>query len=323
MRGFLDGKEMTVQPECRRCFLRQTERALDMAGADPGVREQVAGDVLAVLGTADMGKSPAHATTLMHRRIRQRLGRDPFREVKARSTRAALELYPRLRETVRSSPDPLSTAARLAIAGNIMDFGLFSTVDVEGTIERALAAPLALDHGEMLRERLQAAGRVLYLLDNAGEAVLDGLLMEEVLSLGKPVAAAAKGAPVINDCTLEDARESGLPEQVAVMENGSDGVGTILQSTSEEFRRAFQEEGTLVISKGMANFETLLSERRKDVFFLFQSKCDVLSGVLEMPRGSMLLLCSEGPAPTGLVPGDQSLLPHHLRISKKGAMDPP
>jgi damage-control phosphatase, subfamily I len=42
------------------------------------------------------------------------------------------------------------------------------------------------------------------------------------------------------------------------------------------------------ISKGQGNFETLFSTKKK-IFFLFQSKCDVVSKELGLSSGSMLL----------------------------------
>jgi uncharacterized protein with ATP-grasp and redox domains len=72
-----------------------------------------------------------------------------------------------------------------------------------------------------------------------------------------------------------------------VIDNGSDAIGTILEWTSPEFRKQFSI-AELVISKGQGNFETL-SGTDKKTFFLFQSKCDVVSKELGLSPGSMLL----------------------------------
>jgi uncharacterized protein with ATP-grasp and redox domains len=262
---------------------------LMQAEAPEGTRHEVVRAVLRELGKADPGKSPAHATTFMHRRIREMLGRDPFARVKSRYNSIAMDLYPRLKKMVSESHDPLFTATRLAIAGNIIDFGIFTSVDLEGTIERALSGPLAVDNYERFREEVLRAGSILYLLDNTGEAVFDRLLIEELVALGKKVTAVVKGGPVINDCTMSDAREAGIAEVCEVIDNGSDAVGTILEMVSPDFRARFRGNGSLIISKGQGNFETLLEEKG-NIFYLFQSKCDVLSGVLELPQGSMLLV---------------------------------
>jgi uncharacterized protein with ATP-grasp and redox domains len=289
MSDFLVGKTLNVAPECYPCFLKQTLISLDQAEVTEETRHEVVRAVLEELGRVDPGKSPAHATTFMHRRIREMLGMDPFARVKSRYNSIAMDLYPRLKSMVSESPDPLLTASRLAIAGNIIDFGIFASVDLEGTIERALGGPLAVDHSGRFREEVSRAGSILYLLDNSGEVVFDRLLLEELASLGKHVTAVVKGGPVINDCTMTDAREAGIGEICEVIDNGSDAVGTILEMVSPEFRARFSGNGSLIISKGQGNFETLMGERG-NIFYLFQSKCDVLSGVLELLRGSMLLV---------------------------------
>jgi len=288
MKDILNGKSFTVQPGCFPCFLRQTAIAVNLGTDDETLKMDIMKAVLADMENADVQESPAHATSLMHRRIRVMLGRDPFEHVKADYNRKALAMYPHFKKTVEESEDPLKTAAKLAIAGNIIDFGIFTSMDIEGTIERALNDPMAVDRYEWFRDEVDSVDEVLYLLDNAGEVVFDRLLIEELVRCGKRVVAVAKGSPIINDCTVKEAEEAGIHRVCDVIDNGSDAVGTILDTTSEHFRSRFHENGSLVISKGQGNFETLMNERRK-IFFLLQSKCDVLSDFLGLPKDSMLL----------------------------------
>jgi uncharacterized protein with ATP-grasp and redox domains len=96
-----------------------------------------------------------------------------------------------------------------------------------------------------------------------------------------------KGSPVLNDVTREDAVQVGLDRVCRVIDNGSDAIGTIIEWTSAEFQEAFGASD-LVISKGQGNFETL-TQAGKRTFFLFQSKCDLVSKELGLSPGSMLL----------------------------------
>jgi uncharacterized protein with ATP-grasp and redox domains len=286
--SFLSGKEMKVHLDCFPCFLRQCVIAINLSGKNGDGANGVIKAALADIQEADLSKSPAHATTFMHRTLREKLGCDPFHEVKHRYNTIALGLYDSLKEKISQSEDPLKTAARLAIAGNVIDFGIYSTIDIEGTVERALNEPLAVDDYDSFREAVERADDILYLLDNTGEVVFDRLLIEELIKRGKKVTAVVKAAPIINDCTAEDARDVGLTDICDVVDNGSDAVGTILETTSDEFKTLYENAG-LVISKGQGNFETLLQEKRP-AFFLFQSKCGVVSRVLGLPEGSMLLV---------------------------------
>lgn len=236
---------------------------------------------------ADTSKTPAHTTTFIHRRIRQMLGKDPFKEIKSEYNQIALNMYPSLRAMVEESPDPLWTSTRLAIAGNIIDFGIFTSVDIEGTVTKAVRNRLAADDYPVFRDAISSSDEILYLTDNAGEIVFDRIMIENLIQLGKKVTAVVKGSAVINDATMEDAEESGLTEVCTVIDNGSEAVGTIFDWTSSAFQEMFKN-AQLIISKGQGNFETLIGTE-KTIFFLFQSKCDVVSKELGLSTGSMLL----------------------------------
>jgi uncharacterized protein with ATP-grasp and redox domains len=278
---------MLVHLDCFPCFLKQALIALRLCTKDETVQEHILKSVLDDIKKADTSKPPAYTTTFIHRTIRQILGKDPFKEIKTEYNQIALALFPSLKNLVEESQDPLWTSTRLAIAGNVIDFGIFTTVDIEGTITRSLDNQLAVDGHTDFRNVIEKSETILYITDNAGEIVFDRLLVETLLSLGKNVIVAVKGSPVINDATVEDATEAGLMQVCKVIDNGSDAVGTILQWTSPEFQEIFKN-AHLVISKGQGNFETLFGTRG-NMFFLFQSKCHVVSQELGLSLGSMIL----------------------------------
>jgi len=93
-------------------------------------------------------------------------------------------------------------------------------------------------------------------------------------------------SPVPNDATVADAVQVGLSDFCEVIDNGSDAIETILEWTSPEFQRQYHA-AEFVISKGQGNFETLIGSAEK-TYFLFQSKCDVVSKELGLSPGSML-----------------------------------
>jgi len=278
---------MKVHLDCFPCFLKQALIALRLGTNDETVQEHILKSVLDDIKRSDTSKPPAHTTTFIHRTIRQLLGRDPFKDIKSEYNQIALGLYPSLKTIIRESQDSLQTSTRLAIAGNVIDFGIFTFIDIEGTIKRSLDSELAVDDYGDFRNAVGSSDNILYVTDNAGEIVFDRLLVETLISLGKNVMVAVKGSPVINDATVEDARESGLVHVCEVIDNGSEAVGTIFQWTSLKFQEIFKN-AQLIISKGQANFETLFGTR-KNIFFLFQSKCRVVSQELDLPIGSMIL----------------------------------
>lgn len=278
---------MVTAIECLPCFLKQTIIALRQHYGMKDVHHDIMNGVLSIMQQADMTRPPAYTTTFIHRHIRDMLAQDPFSKIKYDYNNIALGLYPKLREEVSGSKDPLLTAARLAIAGNIIDFGIFTSIDIESSIRRALETSIAVDDYQSFRESIFEADEILYLLDNAGEVVFDRLLIEELITAGKTVTAVVKGSPVLNDVTYADAVQTDLTSVCKIINNGSDAVGTILEWTSPGFQEKYRAS-KIIISKGQGNFETLTGTE-KNIYFLFQSKCDVVSKELGLSPGSMLL----------------------------------
>jgi len=278
---------MKTHLECLPCFLRQTVIALKQVSGIQDLQQEIFHEVLAVMQKTDMNMPPAYTTTFIHRTIRNRLGQDPFRKIKSDYNTIALRLYPELRKMVSNSRDPLWTAARLAIAGNIIDFGIFTSIDIDKSVASALEETIAVDDYDSFKNAVNERNTVLYLLDNSGEIVFDRLLIEQLVRKGKKVRAVVKGSPVLNDVTMEDAAQTNLPDLCEVVDNGSDAIGTILELTSPEFQALFQA-ADFIISKGQGNFETI-TNTGKETYFLFQSKCDVVSKELGLSLGSMLL----------------------------------
>jgi hypothetical protein len=197
-------------------------------------------------------------------------------------------MYPELKQRIETSTDPLETANRLAIAGNVIDFGVNSTIEssqVERTIAESLTDPFDRESLEMFKHAVSQAEEILYLGDNAGEIVFDRLLIEQLPR--EKITFVVKGGPILNDAVIEDAQIVGLMDMVDVIDNGSDAPGTILESCSETFRRRF-DRSDLIIAKGQGNYETL-SDVDKNIFFLVRPKCSVLAQHLGREIGSLVL----------------------------------
>ncbi len=279
---------METYLDCIPCFVRQALDAVRFVTDDEAVQAEVLRKVLRAASEMDMRMAPPAMGQKIHRLIRQCTGQgDPYREVKDRFNRFAMALYPDLTLRVARSSDPLATAVRLAIAGNVIDFGVNSTLteaDVRGVIERAMSAPLRGSVDE-LRDAAAEARDILFLADNAGEIVFDRVLIETLPT--EKITVVVKAQPVINDATIQDARAAGLTDRVAVMDNGSDAPGTLLGECSETFRRRFHQ-ADMVIAKGQGNYETL-SDAERSVFFILMAKCPVIAGHLGCEQGSLII----------------------------------
>jgi uncharacterized protein with ATP-grasp and redox domains len=282
---------MKTALDCVPCILRQSLEAARMVSTDPSMHEQTLRSVLQWAGEMDLNQSPPAMAQRLHRYLRGMTGvDDPYRRAKDQLNQLALELVPPFRTKVEADDDPLKLAARLAIAGNIMDMGVIGNLteaEVRETMDQALHAPF---FGELknFRQAVADAKSILYLADNAGEIVFDRLLIEQLPR--ERVTLVVRGAPIINDVTLIDAHTVGLDRLVEVIDNGSDAPGTILSDCSPEFRRRFSE-ADLIISKGQGNFETLSGEA-SNIFFLFKVKCPMVAKLVGQPVGMQMLVQS-------------------------------
>ena len=270
------------------CFVRQ---ALDVARIVSLSQEQQVAfvrDMLKRLAEMDWDVSPVLLAQQMHRVIREQSGKaDPYKQLKEQSNHLALELLPSLQQKVRNASDPLDMAVRLSIAGNIIDYGAFATVDrqvLETAVQQAVEQPCTGDL-EALRTAIDQADSILYLCDNAGEIVFDRLLLEQ-LPLNK-VTVVVKASPVLNDALLEDAQMAGITELVPVIDNGGDAPGTLLDCCSAEFRARFQH-ADLILAKGQGNYESL-SEIDRPIWFLLKAKCPVIANDIGCAVGDMVL----------------------------------
>lgn len=276
--------------DCIPCFVRQVLDSVRMTTDDEQIQEKVLREALYLGSKMDLSQSPPAMAQEIHRFIREITGvKDPYLEVKNHFNKLALQMYPELRQRVESSEDPLATAVRLAIAGNIIDFGVDSEVEqsrVERTIAESLTEPLDMDALESFRKATAGAENILYIGDNAGEIVFDRLLIERLPQ--ENITFVVRGSPILNDAIMEDAQITGLTDIVEVIDNGSDAPGTILERCSEAFCRRF-DESDLVIAKGQGNYETL-SDVDKDVFFMVRPKCKVLAEHLGCEIGSSVLI---------------------------------
>jgi uncharacterized protein with ATP-grasp and redox domains len=247
----------------------------------------------AIIEGASLDQAPARISTRLHRLIRDESGLDPYRTVKDQYNSIALERLAAVREMARGKGgDPLAGSVRAAIAGNVIDFGIYDAVDLDRALRDAFLLPLENTDFAGFSRAVTDARTILYLCDNAGEIVFDRVLIDALREQGKQVIAAVKGVPVINDATLEDARAARLHESASqVIDNGNDGIGTLLELCSGEFLEAYRS-ADLIISKGQANFETLVPERDRRIFFLFMVKCPVVAKALKRENGDIVLMAN-------------------------------
>ena len=267
--------------ECMPCLGRTAVDFARRSSDDPEIRHRIASEAFRLLADADFAQSPPyHAGAIMEmvQRIHP-LDRDLYQEEKERSTLLAKQLTAKLDSVPEYDPDDFESRLRLAIAGNILDFGVFTDLDLDEAIlsvRQAFTKPIDRAAAEKLHRRMDSAVKILYVLDNCGEAVFDRVFMEPYRDR---ITLVVRGSNSMNDVTRADLRMSGFdPETVAVTDTGSCVPGLIPELAPPELRRAM-DEADLIIAKGQGNFETL-NEIARPASFLFMAKCPVVIRLL-------------------------------------------
>lgn len=279
---------MIVQAGCHSCVKKQAETLALHACSDEKINLALHQEFKDFFERMSKVNTPPEMASYYFRRYSEVSGiADPFREEKDKSTALALKLLPRLRQLVESADDPFAAAVKIASGSNIIDYGVLPDLQLEqaeAAITAALASPIDPEAVKLLAHRAKAAKRILYILDNCGEAVLDKLLLEQ-LPAGK-VTLGVRGRFIFNDVTRREIPMSGL-EAYMVIDTGDGAPGVSLRDSAPEFLAAMAESD-LIIAKGQGNFESLESTfTTTPIFYLFRVKCKVISETFALPLDSL------------------------------------
>lgn len=279
---------MKTHNACIPCLVRQAFSSAKFATDDEEIQQNILKRCLTGLAKMDMDHSPPIMARLIQQTIYDVTGNnDPYKMVKKKFNAFCLKLLDELRRKVKESTSPLETAARLSIAGNIIDFGAISTLDqqtVLDTIDHAMQNEIKGDLNKLI-QRLTTAHSILWIADNSGEIVFDRLVLERIDQ--SRVIFAVRGGPALNDATLEDAKESGVTDLVKTINSGAAIPGTVLEECSTPFLEAFNQ-ADLIIAKGQGNYETLPHDDGR-IFFLFKAKCSVIAKSAEVNLNDMVV----------------------------------
>ncbi len=280
-------KEVISDYRCFFCFARAFERLIEKENISPEEKKCFASDMFGLFNEVKHDFSIPMISRELHVLLKRYSNNtDPYQEAKKQSNDLVLGMYPELKDIVFQSANQFETALRLAIAGNIIDYGIDNYFDLQGTIDKVLNSEFAIDDSLELKQAISEANTVLYLGDNCGEMVFDKLFIETIMHPN--LIYAVRGAPVINDATLDDAKYVGMDIVADVISNGYDAPSTILEHCSTEFLEVF-DRADVIISKGQGNLEGLLGKTNKEVYFLLMVKCEVIADAMGVKKGDFVV----------------------------------
>ncbi|WP_461832614.1 damage-control phosphatase ARMT1 family protein [Aquifex sp.] len=285
---------MRAYPECIPCLINQGLNAVKKLNLPKEKSMEIAQKSLKFLSSFDrFDRSPAYYAYFIQQIVKEITGEDdPFREYKKLANKKAEEIYPELLKEIEKSEDELYLALKVSAVGNAIDFAIKGDFDLQKELNKLLLKDFLVNDYEVFRKKLENAKSVFVIGDNAGEIVLDKLLVSVLKKLGKEVVYGVRGKPILNDATYEDALEVSMTKLCRVVDNGNDKVGTWLEDCKKEFVDIFYSSD-IVISKGQANFETL-SDADRDIFFLLVAKCNPIGNETGGKKGELILKYKDG-----------------------------
>lgn len=278
---------MIIKPDCVVCSINMVLNLFKNGLIDLKHQEEILRKVLKYYSEADYTQLTIEAAKNIQAIVREVAGvADPYKTLKDKYNLKALEYYKKYKKLLENDKNKREKALRLAIAGNIIDFGPTHDFDVDKKIIEVLEANFPINDSELLFEEIDKAKTILYLGDNTGEIVFDKLFLE---TIGHPnVTFAVRHSPVLNDATMEDVTLAGIDKLANVITNGDNAPGTLLKSVSNEFLEHFNS-ADLIISKGQGNFEGLSSITDKNIYFLLTVKCEQIAIDLNVQKGDCVV----------------------------------
>ncbi len=197
--------------------------------------------------------------------------------------------------------DEFRMAVKIAALGNLFDTGVMEHEAPEHlSIEDILQTRISMDHTKKLYSLVKNGGlTIMYLLDNASEAVLDTIFMDLLRRYGNKVIAVAKEEPGFqNDLTIDDAIYAGINRAAdELISTGSNSSSIFIDEISEEFMDRLKRSD-LIIAKGMAHFEYISSVKNKipikTISYILVPKCRPVAVAAGGAKGTIVVRMSSG-----------------------------
>ena len=233
--------------------------------------------------------------TMAFRELKKYVGvDDPYSYEKNLANRVAENI---LKNIGKDRLNDLSFLLKLATIGNSIDFGVLGyEFSVEHILNEFNKAVFSINDEQKILKYLKKANTVVYLLDNAGEAVFDReliRLLSRTFSNIK-IYVVAKSGSFQNDITFNEALKIGfsnIGESVKLLESGTDASSIFLDEITPELLKIITTSD-LIIAKGMAHYEYLGSKDfklKKNIVFMLKAKCPVIASALKVGLGEYVI----------------------------------
>jgi len=282
---------MNIKPDCLVCLYNQALKTSKLLNLDDKTSAKILFEVAKILPNYSLEFTPPQIAKDTYALIEKITNNpDPLLKAKEEAIKEAKSFKPFLYEKIQKSSDKLLTALKIAVAGNVIDFGAKKQFNLKETIENIFNTPFKIDNYLKLKEKLKTAKKVVIIGDNSGENIFDVILADVLKSLYDiEIFYFVRGKPIINDVTLKEASETDIIKFAKIIDTGVPTPGYDLKYANEKSKEIFYN-ADVIISKGMGNFESLYKIANREIFYLFIVKCNVVASAINANEKDIILL---------------------------------
>lgn len=281
---------MLIDEACIACIVNQSVKVSNAIGADKELHTRLTSSVEALSHDFSYSDTPPEIASYVYAKMAELANKeDLYDKIKALSTQKALSYLPLLKEKIANATDPLYTATKIAVAGNVIDLAAEVEFDLAEELEKIFSRDFAYDDFEQMAFALSSAQDIVILGDNVGEHIFDHLFISTLKELypDKRYSYFVRGKPIINDVTIKEAKEAGFEQLCTLVDSGVDTPGFAYSRATKEAQEIF-DRADLIISKGMGNYESLTPSHRDNICFLLKVKCGVVANSLSKEIGDII-----------------------------------
>ncbi|MDD3361926.1 MAG: ARMT1-like domain-containing protein [Hespellia sp.] len=284
---------MQAEKLCIECCLNKAKSILKEQQLEKNVREEAVKKIEAIFSEiGEKESAPYYMSKAMEVAEDTVHIADSYVEPKRKYNQLMLQYERDICNKIEKSADQLLTGLQYALTGNYIDFAAMDIVEenkLMKLLEKSEEIVLDPDTYRQLQKDLKNARTMVYITDNAGEIVLDKIMILFLKRLYPQlkIQVIVRGAPALNDATMDDAFEIGLTQIVSVITNKTSIPGTPLHHIAEEAKRAI-EMSDLCIAKGQGNYETM-DGCGLNIYYLFLCKCELFVKKFQVEQFTAIL----------------------------------
>ncbi|UUX92842.1 damage-control phosphatase ARMT1 family protein [Methanoplanus endosymbiosus] len=285
---------MKINNTCFNCLLGRVEYECRLATDDDKLIEETAKKCkdLLIKHLNDDNPSP-QISSMIHRLVCECISdSDPYRKIKSEDNKTAGIVL----EDVKDNLSDFRDICLGTIIANTLDHGSVEhkvSEDFSAFFMEEFRKGLSIDDTD---EASKLCKKIVFLCDNCGEIVFDRHLIKHLKNNGSEITVVVRGLPIINDATMEDALSLGL-DKIAdrLLTNADDTaeLGVNLDLLPQDVNEAI-DDATLIISKGMANYESLSEHKKTEklppVLYLMMVKCQPIAEDIGISKGSRIAM---------------------------------